>query len=333
LKKRLVNLLKNLALSCASFLIFLGLIEIALRIAGFGNLEVYQPDPLVYWKLKANQDCYTKVGRKPVHINSRGTRGPEFEIPKPPGIIRILCLGDSRTFGWGVREEDSYSGVLEKTLSERTGKKVEVINAGVNAWSFPQMKVYFEKEALQFNPDFVVLAEANLWTQFSEKNSPEFVQQFMNRVRLKNFLRRFALYHYLIEIKLQKYYAVYRSKFIPVNPAEDALFKEQQQNDPDAVFRDAIGSICRTAQEKRVRPVLLGLPIAEPVAQKGYERIFRVKEEIAKKLDVPLLDLTTNLLAQGNALYLEADPVHFNEAGNKIIGEKLSALIAEQIVP
>jgi len=128
------------------------------------------------------------------------------------------------------------------------GKKVEVINAGVNAWSYPQMLVYFRDFGLKYHPDFVILAEANLWTQFSEKNSPEFVKKFMWRVRLKNFLRHFAVYHFIVEVQLQELYQRERIKFIPVDPKQDALFKEQQQSDPDAVFRDAIEGVCRVAE-------------------------------------------------------------------------------------
>ena len=208
------RLVQNLALSLGVFLLCLGGAETILRFNGYGNLELYEPDPALYWKLKPNQNCYTKIDRRPVHINSQGTRGPEFMPVKQPDTIRILSLGDSRTFGWGLAENETYSGQLQQLLQQQLGssKRVEVINAGVNAWSYPQMLVYFRDTALRYQPDIVVLAEANLWTQFSEKNSPEFVRKFMSRVRLKNFLRHFALYHYVVEVKLKAFYERQRTK-------------------------------------------------------------------------------------------------------------------------
>src|SRR6266508_1615646 len=95
------SLLQNLGLSVASLVFCLTLIEVVLRLNGFGNVEIYEPDPVLYWKLKPNQNCYTKIDRKPVHINSEGTRGPEFQPAKPANTLRIVSLGDSRTFGWG----------------------------------------------------------------------------------------------------------------------------------------------------------------------------------------------------------------------------------------
>jgi lysophospholipase L1-like esterase len=311
------------------------LLEIALRILGYGNLEIYAPDRRLYWRLKPNQDCYTKIDRRPVHINSHGTRGPEFLTAKPAGTIRILSLGDSRTFGWELSDEETYSRRLERLLQGRVGARrpVEIINAGVNAWSYPQMHSYFRDEGLRFQPDVVILGEANLWTQFSEQNSPEFVDQFLGRVRLKNFLRRFALYHCFIEVKLQNFYQRHRTRFIPVDPKHDALFKEQQQADPDRFFRDAIHGLCLAAKTNGITPVLLYLPTVFDLGSTNESRVLRVKREVAAQLGVPLLDLTPDLVPKGKALYLEADPVHLNPQGNVIVAERLFEYLSRQLSP
>src|SRR5262245_7988462 len=46
-------------------------------------------------------------------INSLGLRGPETSANKAEGTFRILCLGDSFTFGAGVREEDTFARRLQ----------------------------------------------------------------------------------------------------------------------------------------------------------------------------------------------------------------------------
>jgi hypothetical protein len=154
--------------------------EVTLHLMGYGNLEVYDPDPRLYWRLKPNQNCFTKVNHEPVRINSLGTRGPEFQSSKPAQTFRILSLGDSRTFGWGLTEDETYSARLGHLLQEKfgTGRRVEVINAGVNGWAYDQMYVYFRDVALGYHPDPVIVGEGNGWTQFSEKSSPEFIKKF-----------------------------------------------------------------------------------------------------------------------------------------------------------
>ena len=328
-------LLQNLGVSLGSLLICFFVFELILRLNGYGNVEIYEPDPLLYWKLKPNQNCYTKIDRKPVHINSHGTRGPEFQEVKPPNTIRIVSLGDSRTFGWGLAEVETYSEVLGARLQEtlRSKNKVEVINAGVNAWSYTQMHVYFREYALRYQPDFVLVADANLWTQFSEKNSPQFVKQFMSRVRLKNLLRRFAMYHYIVEVKLKEVYERQRIKFIPVDPHQDILFKEQQQNDPSAFFREAIEALCQLALSKGVKPVLIYLPALTELESKQASDILKAKRAVSQKLSIPLIDLTPELAPHGKALYLEADPVHLNAEGNRIVAQKLFELMKTWVTP
>lgn len=329
------RLLQNLALSCVVFFLCAAALEIALRLCGYGSLEIYQPDPKLYWRLKPNQDCYTKIGHQPVHVNSQGVRGPEIPVEKPANTIRILSLGDSRTFGWGLADQETYSRRLEQLLQSHTGggKKIEVINAGVNAWSFPQMLVYFREFGLKYQPDVVVLGEANLWTQFSEKNSPEFVRQFMGRVRLKNFLRRFAIYHFVVEVQLQALYQRERTKFIPVDPKQDALFKAQQQSDPDAVFREAIEDVCRVAQTNHVQAVLLYLPNANELAVTNRTAVFEVKRAAGLKFDAPLVDMTADLKPRGKELYLDADPVHLDAQGNAMVAERLFETITNRLTP
>ena len=307
-------------------------VEIPLRMAGYGQLEIYEPHPSLFWRLKPNQTGLTKVDRKPFHINSHSTRGHDFQPNKPTGTVRMVSLGDSRTFGWGLSDQEAYSALLETLLQKRVGAdtRIEVINAGVNAWSFPQMFAYFRHEGVNYGPDYVIIGEANGWTQFLEDADPSFVRKFMWSVRLKNLLRRFAIYHYVIEVKLESVYQKYREKFIPVDPRNDTLYREQQQRDPDRVFKDAIDKLCRTALRAGVTPVLLYLPTAVELRQEPTS-VYKAKAAIARELDIPFVDVTPLLKNRRDTLYLDADPVHLNVAGNAIVADALADAMAPLI--
>ncbi len=72
-----------------------------------------------------------------LEVSEIGFRGP------PPsedsGVVRILCLGDSVTFGDKLDEEDTYPWVLSRLLGSRwPGRPVEVVNAGVPGYSSRQ---------------------------------------------------------------------------------------------------------------------------------------------------------------------------------------------------
>lgn len=90
-----------------------------------------------------------------VEINSKGLRSKEFtELPEP-NTHRILFLGDSLTFGWGVKEEETFARRLETSLSKE--QAVEIINAGHGNYNSTQEANYFFKYAQNWKPNQVVL--------------------------------------------------------------------------------------------------------------------------------------------------------------------------------
>jgi len=90
----------------------------------------------------------TRVRRFQVSTNSLGYRGPELTEPAPHP--RILCIGDSVTFGWGVAWEDSYPARLSKLLD------VDVVNAGVPALKPDHMGNWVQAYAKGLEPDILL---------------------------------------------------------------------------------------------------------------------------------------------------------------------------------
>lgn len=91
--------------------------------------------------------------------NSLGFRDREYVIPRPPGVFRIVCLGDSLTWGQGVHLEDTYAKVLERNFNQ-TGDdspQIEVINCGQAGYHTGQERVCFEHTASRLEPNLVVL--------------------------------------------------------------------------------------------------------------------------------------------------------------------------------
>src|SRR6202521_5424036 len=67
-----------------------------------------------------------------VAINSQGLRDKEYTLRKPSGTYRVMMLGDSTTFGWGVPVDATVAKILEQKLNAADlGRSFEVVNAGV----------------------------------------------------------------------------------------------------------------------------------------------------------------------------------------------------------
>ncbi len=89
--------------------------------------------------------------------NSKGFRNKQdFSYAKPGGVIRILSLGDSHTEGFEVRQEYTFSSVIQSDLNNH-GLNVEVINTGVSGFSNAEELVFLENEGIKYQPDYVVL--------------------------------------------------------------------------------------------------------------------------------------------------------------------------------
>lgn len=93
-----------------------------------------------------------------VRINSKGLRDAEHAYEKPAGRFRILVLGDSITFGWGVPADRSYPKVLETALNAGgKGRRFEVLNAGVGNYGAAEELAFLEAEGWKYRPDLVIL--------------------------------------------------------------------------------------------------------------------------------------------------------------------------------
>ena len=90
------------------------------------------------------------------HINSLGFRGRECTVQKAPDTKRIIFLGDSVVYGYGLNEEETLPRQLERDYN-RNGQKVEVLNLGVSGYETQQAVEFFKEIGLKFKPDIVVM--------------------------------------------------------------------------------------------------------------------------------------------------------------------------------
>lgn len=88
--------------------------------------------------------------------NSLGLRGDEIADPKPPGVFRIVCLGDEVILGPEVSESDLLTRVLEDELQQRSRVRIEVINAGVPSYCPLLSYLQFRHRLEGLDPDLVV---------------------------------------------------------------------------------------------------------------------------------------------------------------------------------
>lgn len=128
------------------------------------------------------QDLVEKPHPKLVHhvsINSLGYRGPEISRRKQKGTVRVLCLGDSGTYGHYVNEEETFPHYLQERFRQ-AGFPVEVINAGVPDTTIIDHLYYLDR-SLEIQPDIVVLTFSENDITDLAKDIPTYVTLERNR--------------------------------------------------------------------------------------------------------------------------------------------------------
>ena len=83
---------------------------------------------------------------------------PDASADGAPSGPRVVALGDSYTFGWGVDDEHTYPAQLARLLRGTSGlENVSVLNAGVPGFNTMQEASYLASRWDELRPDLVVL--------------------------------------------------------------------------------------------------------------------------------------------------------------------------------
>lgn len=118
-------------------------------------------DYKIYGDLEPNRDVlFISNADRPYRVvtNSSGLRRKEQIKTKDENTIRVLCLGDSFTFGVYVPNEDTYPAITEGLLnSSAHDRDFEVLNAGVVGYFLRREKDLYISQARGVKPDIVVL--------------------------------------------------------------------------------------------------------------------------------------------------------------------------------
>ena len=155
-----MSLLKKLAYACLPLSLLIALGEGIARLAGAGGMFLHptegncmQRSMLLGDELRPH--CTAAVAGKPFHTNALGLRDDEVQAD---GRKRILVIGDSCTFGWGVEQEDAFPQLLQQRLDRGPhAGRYRVINAGVPGYTSYHGRLYLAERGLALEPAVVVV--------------------------------------------------------------------------------------------------------------------------------------------------------------------------------
>ena len=307
---------RNLLLGLAMTALFFLLLEGGLRLTGLVSTDALRSPDIetldsIPGLFDPGQDLVDRI--KPsvpyhIHINSLGFRGREFPRAKPAGALRVLCVGDSYTFGAHVQDEEAFPARLDRLLNERrtdgsdARPPVDVINAGANGFTITDELVYLRDKGLALDPDIVLLnfsqndirdlSRTSLWIDAMREHA-RLKSAFLLGPILK-FLQHTALFN-----GMQQSAAWVRVK---IRKAREAEIKEES---PELwrVYRRTLGELSDLLAGHGARLVLVVWPSADQIA--GIEPLDPQTKlaGFAGELGIEMIDLTPEFaaLASGGA--------------------------------
>ncbi|GAB4483835.1 MAG: hypothetical protein OHK006_06270 [Thermodesulfovibrionales bacterium] len=125
--------------------------------------------PVIGWVNKQDVSGYFYLKRNIRFFrthNGNGVRSlRETPYAKPAGVKRVLLLGDSFFWGYGVNDQD----ILSEVLQRMAGRGIDVINGAASGYGTDQELLWLVEEGMKYAPDLVVLGAfpLNDWDEIS----------------------------------------------------------------------------------------------------------------------------------------------------------------------
>jgi lysophospholipase L1-like esterase len=160
------SLWSHLLLVAGGLVVAAGVGEIAVRLLDrAGWLPGETPAPFAKgpyhgsFRLSSNPRLFVELDPKDPEVNADGFRDRDYPIERT-GARRLVVLGDSVAFGFGLPREESFPEVLEQLLDAAPGADPpdEVLNLGVGGYNTLQEVEFYEVVGRKYAPDRIVLA-------------------------------------------------------------------------------------------------------------------------------------------------------------------------------
>ncbi len=187
------------------------------------------------------------------------------------GARRILAIGDSCTYGWGVAQSDAYPQLLQTLLDRRFGaRRYRVINAGVPGFTSYHGLLYLRERGLALRPEIVIFGFGfnDFWLGGNIEAALAWNRRALPLIRLDDFLVRHSRFWRWSRVQLHQ-----------------AFGGEQPQRMSHEDYRRNVTGIVEQAQTHGARALMIVFAVQNP----DWEPNSRAALELAATLGVPVI--------------------------------------------
>lgn len=312
----------------------------------YNYVTMIQPNPdlEIIYNLKPNLDGF--FAKYPLKTNRHFMRGPEVQLEPAPGVVRLMGLGDSVMFGWGVSYEQSALTVLGGLLSEKLGKPVETLNLGCPSYNTANEVAVFRKMGRKFKPKLVMLVFVENDFGFPGLMIEPVLPWTTHRCYIKRQLSRtLASLWRDAHAADEEFVSTRRLDEIRGKKEANLTSEERWHQQVSAHYNKMIGTDAVAANFRELANMLkadgaMGVVVYNPIRivlgkPETYEKHAGFVVDAARKAGLLALDMTpvyekylrgNNLTAMGQALWVNDKDWHPNGIGHELMA---NAVLAE----
>jgi lysophospholipase L1-like esterase len=269
-----------------------------------------------------------------IAINSHGLRGGEWTPEKPAGVRRIMALGDSSVYGFGVEDDEVFTARLEEHL----GEGAEVLNAAVPGYSTYQTINLLQIRALAFQPDLLLVGciwSDNNFDSFVDRELLAAYSSFRNSYArgLHALLERSALYTILdYKLRVLRKFPEERRVGWMVGRGE----KVGERRVPIQEYARNLETIVELAHDHGSEVAFMVLPNRDdledqPESGAAWDPYRQVMRDTALRHGAPVVDLPALFIGSGrSADDLFLDEMHPTALGHHLWGEAVHSALEER---
>jgi hypothetical protein len=349
-RRKIAAIVLKLGLMSVALLIALLVSEFAVRILRPqlpSWLDVFAASDAPPYTLQKNAVRKLSTGEADwrIYTDAKGFRCADPASAPPAGADTpiLMVLGDSYPFGMGVDYEQSFPGVMQKSLDGR----YRIINTGVPGYGPTQYRQVLERELAAGMPIKMVVVSTYLGNDFHDCiwNKKVAVTDGIlgNEKSLRSFLKRKS---HLYRLATSSMHSLAQPK-LKGQLHHDELYREEDWQSGDLkraieIYRTEIGKIAELCRSRNIPVVGCIIPTPMSVQETGtaatqpadparprYDLPAQQARDAFTQAGIPAVDLTAALAAKGADKTFFAWDQHLNVAGNAIAaGAILDALPA-----
>ncbi len=314
--KRWTKIIQNILLLLGVIFLFIILGEIILRVLiaeetsrfGFG------PGSL-------------KFDKKYVSLNKEGFRDYDYPLFKGGNTIRIAGLGDSFTYGSGIKNvDDVYLKNLEKMLNQKNTVNYEVFNfakPGINTKD--EIRI-LKENALKYKPGIIILGY--VLNDFDDIDG---------RIRCKSkehtlpffgfWLRNFSYLYYFLETRINK---IIERLDIECTYGEylDHVFESEKNREQNFQYFEELS---RLSEENDAKLLVVIFPIIHNLNEYPFNEAHKFIKEAGEKYSFTVIDLLPYYQKYTEKeLIVNTYDIHPNELGHQLAAEAIYENLIEE---